>query len=59
MDQKTNITICCPSRGRPELAQRMVLIALKIADDPKLIDIKFYLNNDDPTLPAYQKMLQN
>ena len=59
MDQKTNITICCPSRGRPELAQRMVLTALETADDPELIDIQFYLNHDDPTLPAYQKMLQN
>ena len=59
MDQKTNITICCPSRGRPELAQRMALTALETADDPDQVNIQFYLNNDDPELPTYQKLLQN
>lgn len=59
MDQKTHITICCPSRGRPMLAQRMSETAFTTADNPEHIDIKFYLNEDDPELPTYKKVLQN
>ena len=58
MDKKTNLTICCPSRGRPKFAQRMALTALETADNPDLIDIKFYLNTDDPTLSEYKHLLQ-
>lgn len=59
MDQKTNITICCPSRGRPELAERMANTALATADNPDAVNIKFYLNDDDPTLPTYCRLIQN
>lgn len=59
MDKKTNITICCPSRGRPHLAQRMCETAFATADHPELVDIKFYLNDDDPELDTYRKVLQN
>lgn len=57
MDQKTNITICCPSRGRPNLAKRMLDTALNTADKPQSVDIKFYLNDDDIELPNYKLML--
>ena len=59
MDQKTNITICCPTRGRPKFAQRMALSALETADNPNQINIKFYLNDDDPHLNEYKQILQN
>lgn len=59
MDKKTHITICCPSRGRPSLAQRMSETAFSTADNPEKIDIKFYLNYDDPQLEVYKKVLSN
>lgn len=59
MDQKTHITICCPSRGRPELAQRMQQTALETADNPEHIAIKFYLNNDDPSLAQYRSSISD
>ena len=59
MDKKTNITICCPTRSRPKLAQRMAITALETADDPDQINIKFYLNDDDPYLQEYKTILQN
>lgn len=57
MDKKTNITICCPSRGRPNLAKRMLDTALSTADNPELVDVKFYLNDDDIELPNYELVL--
>lgn len=59
MDKKINITICCPSRGRPELAHRMQTTALDTADDPDSIAVKFYLNTDDPLLAKYQEVLKD
>ena len=55
MDQETNIIICCPSRGRPDLAKRMEQSAYDTAKWPDKIKVKFYLNNDDPLLSQYQK----
>ena len=42
------ISICCPSRGRPELAARMVRTALETVSATKKIEFLFYLNDDDP-----------
>ena len=55
MDKETNITICCPSRGRPDLAKRMEQSAYDTAKWPDKIKVKFYLNDDDPTLDQYKK----
>ena len=46
------ISISCPSRGRPELAKRMIDTAYETAAS----DIQFliYLNDDDPMLDEYQ-----
>ena len=46
------ISISCPSRGRPELAKRMI----DTAYDTAAGDIEFliYLNDDDPTLQEYK-----
>ncbi len=49
------ISILCPSRGRPELAKRMVETALEKAGAP--IEILIYLNDDDPALPEYKKLI--
>ena len=54
MDKKINITLCCPSRGRPYYAKRMQDSALQTAKHPDKIKIKFYLNQDDPELKNYQ-----
>ena len=53
MDQETNITLCCPSRGRPEYAKRMQNSAFATAANPNNIKVKFYLNQDDPMLKQY------
>lgn len=50
------ISILCPSRGRPHLAKRMVESALKTAG--KEIEIILYLNNDDPELDNYKKLIE-
>lgn len=47
------ISILCPSRGRPELAKRMVESAFNTAKNN--IEILLYLNNDDPRLNDYLK----
>lgn len=49
------ISILCPSRGRPELAKRMVDSALKTAGKP--IEIILYLNEDDPKLEEYKRLI--
>ena len=54
MDQETNITLCCPSRGRPDFAKRMQDSALSTAKYPDKVKIKFYLNKDDPQLKNYK-----
>ena len=53
MDQEANITLCCPSRGRPKLAKRMQDSALATARHPDKVKIKFYLNQDDPEIANY------
>ena len=53
MDQETNITLCCPSRGRPDFAKRMQNSAFATASNPNNIKVKFYLNKDDPMLKQY------
>ena len=40
------ISFCCPSRGRPELAKRLVDTATKMQDGDT--EFLFYLNDDDP-----------
>ena len=46
------ISLSCPSRGRPQLAKRMI----DTAYDTAAGDIEFliYLNNDDPALEEYK-----
>lgn len=51
------ISILCPSRGRPELAQRMIKTINETVSDQKNIEIKLYLNDDDPTLEKYKKLI--
>lgn len=49
------ISILCPSRGRPELANRMLTSALNTAG--KHIEVIIYLNDDDPKLEEYKKII--
>ncbi len=46
------ISISCPSRGRPELAKRMVDTAFQTAKHD--IEFLIYLNDDDPRLGEYR-----
>jgi hypothetical protein len=39
------ISLCCPSRGRPKLAKRLVDTALATAEHD--VEFLFYLNQDD------------
>lgn len=49
------ISVVCPSRGRPELAKRMVDSLLKQPGVP--VEILIYLNDDDPSLEEYKNLL--
>jgi len=51
------ISICCPSRGRPVLAKRMIDTAYKTVSDTKNIEFLIYLNDDDSTLPEYKNSI--
>lgn len=51
------ISILCPSRGRPELAKRMIESALKTASHP--IEIILYLNDDDAKLNEYKELISS
>ena len=49
------ISFCCPSRGRPELAKRLVDTAT--ATQTGKTEFLFYLNEDDTTLEKYKDLL--
>lgn len=49
------ISFCCPSRGRPELAKRLVDTATTMQDGDT--EFLFYLNDDDPKLTQYKDLL--
>jgi len=49
------ISFCCPSRGRPELAKRLVDTATETQKGET--EFLFYLNDDDPTLEQYRDLL--
>jgi|TARA_R100000027_G_scaffold64825_1_gene58717 hypothetical protein len=49
------ISFCCPSRGRPELAKRLVDTATETQSGDT--EFLFYLNDDDPTLGQYKDLL--
>ena len=50
------ISFCCPSRGRPELAKRLIDTACENQDgDTQFL---FYLNDDDPKLEQYRDLLE-
>jgi len=49
------ISFCCPSRGRPKLAQR--LIATATATQKGDTEFLFYLNDDDEKLQEYKDLL--
>jgi hypothetical protein len=48
------ISFSCPSRGRPELAKRLVETAESTAKHD--VEILFYLNDDDPKLAQYKDL---
>lgn len=49
------ISFCVPSRGRPELAQRLIKTARETQQHDT--EFLFYLNDDDPTLEQYKDLL--
>ena len=49
------ISFCCPSRGRPELAKRLVDTATE--QQKHDTEFLFYLNDDDPKLEIYKDLL--
>ena len=51
------ISILTPSRGRPALAKRMYDSAKATAKKPETLQILFYLNEDDPFVEEYKKIL--
>lgn len=51
------ITICCPSRGRPGLAARMVESINKTVSKPSNVEIMLYLNDDDEKLQEYKQSI--
>jgi hypothetical protein len=49
------ISILCPSRGRPELAKKMIDTALALAGAP--VQVLLYINDDDPKLDQYIELI--
>ena len=49
------ISICCPSRGRPDLAARMVESINRTVSKPSNVEIMLYLNDDDEKLQEYKQ----
>jgi len=49
------ISICCPSRGRPGLAARMVESINRTVSKPSNVEIMLYLNDDDEKLQEYKQ----
>jgi len=49
------ISFCCPSRGRPKLAKRLVDTATEMQKGDT--EFLFYLNDDDPKLAEYKDLL--
>ena len=49
------ISLCCPSRGRPELAKRLVDTATETQKGNT--EFLFYLNDDDEKLEQYKDLL--
>ena len=45
------ISILCPTRGRPSNVKRLVESILTNAEKPELLEILFYVDNDDATFP--------
>lgn len=50
------ISILCPSRGRPGMANKMEQSAINTANGD--VEVLFYLNNDDPELDKYDVKTQ-
>ena len=53
--QVNMITLCVPSRGRPTLAKRFYDSVMATCSDVKNVEVRFYLNEDDPSLNDYLK----
>jgi hypothetical protein len=49
------ISFCCPSRGRPELAKRLIDTATSLQSEET--EFLFYLNSDDEKLEQYRDLL--
>jgi hypothetical protein len=52
------ISLLVPSRGRPDRCLAMWQSALGTADDPLSVELVLYLDDDDPTLPAYRQWIR-
>lgn len=52
------ICIAIPSRGRPAFLKRVIETASVTADHWEEVIVKYYLNDDDPDLKKYKKILQ-
>jgi len=53
------ISILCPSRGRPDLARRMIETASNMSSKTVEIEFLLYLNQDDPHINRYTKILNS
>lgn len=51
------ISLLCPTRNRPHQMERLWKSILETADEPKNLEIIFYMDNDDPhSLAQFNKM---
>ena len=47
------ISLLCPTRGRPQMAARLLATARRLAKHPAAVEVLFYVANDDPELRGY------
>ena len=52
----TTFSLLCPSRGRVSGAESLIRSVCRTAFRPERVELLFYVDSDDPCLPAYREL---
>lgn len=53
---RLGLSLLCPSRERAALAATFLRSVLRTAAEPARVEVLFYVDRDDPALPAYEEL---
>ncbi|MFH1868405.1 MAG: hypothetical protein ABH843_05495 [Candidatus Omnitrophota bacterium] len=56
--KKQTVSLLCPTRGRPKLAERLVKSVCRTAMAPERVEVLFYIDSDDETKDAYMALFK-